>query len=89
MSSAAIGQPTTSAFTTRGEKAFNHPVVGELDLSYDRFELPSDPGLAIVAATAEPGSRSAEAFSLLASWAATEELHAASDPSARSAGSTQ
>ncbi len=25
----------------RGEKVFNHPVVGELDLSYDRFELPA------------------------------------------------
>jgi hypothetical protein len=30
-------------------------------------------GLMIVAYTAEPGSRSAEAFALLASWAATED----------------
>jgi MmyB-like transcription regulator ligand binding domain len=57
----------------KGEKHFNHPVVGELELSYNRIELPADPGLTIVAYTAEPGSRSAEAFSLLASWAATEE----------------
>jgi transcriptional regulator with XRE-family HTH domain len=57
----------------QGEKRFNHPVVGELELSYNRIELPADPGLMIVAYTAEPGSRSAEAFSLLASWAATEE----------------
>lgn len=56
----------------KGEKRFNHPVVGELELSYDRFELPADPGVSIVAYTAEPGSKSAEAFSLLASWAATE-----------------
>jgi hypothetical protein len=47
-------------------------VVGELELSYNRMELPADPGLVVVAFTAEPGSRSAEAFSLLASWAATE-----------------
>jgi transcriptional regulator with XRE-family HTH domain len=72
----------------KGQKAFNHPVAGELELSYDRFELPADPGLAIVAYTAEPGSRSAEAFSLLASWAATEEPHATGDPSTRSAGSS-
>jgi transcriptional regulator with XRE-family HTH domain len=57
----------------KGEKRFNHPVVGELDLSYNRIELSADPGLTIVAYTAEPGSRSEEAFSLLASWAATEE----------------
>jgi MmyB-like transcription regulator ligand binding domain len=57
----------------KGEKHFNHPVVGELELSYNRIELPGDPGLSIVAYTAEPGSKSAETFSLLASWAATEE----------------
>jgi hypothetical protein len=57
----------------KGEKRFDHPVVGELELSYNRIELPADPGLTIVAYTAEPGSRSAEALSLLASWAATEE----------------
>ncbi len=57
----------------KGEKHFNHPVVGELELSYNRIDLPGDPGVTIVAYTAEPGSKSAEAFSLLASWAATEE----------------
>ena len=62
----------------QGEKRFNHPVVGELELSYNLIELPADPGLMMVAYTAEPGSRSAEAFSLLASWAATEEAQVAS-----------
>src|SRR5215211_6328594 len=57
----------------KGEKHFNQPVVGELELSYNRIELAADPGLTIVAYTAEPGSKSAEALSLLASWAATEE----------------
>jgi transcriptional regulator with XRE-family HTH domain len=57
----------------KGVKHFNHPVVGELELSYDRLELAADPGLTIVAYTAEPGSRSEEAFNLLASWTATEE----------------
>src|SRR5919109_289906 len=59
----------------KGEKRFNHPVVGELELSYNRIELPADPGLSIIAYTPEPGSKSAEAFGLLASWAATEEAH--------------
>jgi transcriptional regulator with XRE-family HTH domain len=59
-----------------GEKHFNHPVVGDLELSYNRIELPGDPGLTIVAYTAEPGSKSADAFALLASWAATEEAEA-------------
>ena len=27
----------------KGEKAFNHPVVGELELSYDRIDLPGRP----------------------------------------------
>jgi hypothetical protein len=58
---------------TKGEKRFNHPVVGELELSYNRIEPAADPGLTIVAYTAEPGSRSEEALRLLASWAATRE----------------
>src|SRR3954452_19414691 len=58
---------------TTGIKRFNHPIVGELQLSFNRLEVAADPGLMIVAYTAEPGSRSAEAFALLASWAATED----------------
>ena len=58
---------------TKGVKRFNHPVVGELELSFNRLEVSADPGLMIVAYTAEPGSRSAEALGLLASWEATEE----------------
>lgn len=57
----------------RGEKRFNHPVVGELELSYSRLELAADPGLMIFAYTAEPGSKSEESLNLLASWAATEQ----------------
>src|SRR4051794_12161065 len=70
---------------TKGVKRFNHPVVGELELSFNRLEVVADAGLMIVAYTAEPGSRSAEAFGLLASWAATEEaaLPVASDSAAR------
>jgi len=48
-------------------------VVGELELSYERFQIAADAGQMIVAYAAEPGSKSAETFGLLASWAATEE----------------
>jgi transcriptional regulator with XRE-family HTH domain len=58
---------------TKGEKRFNHPVVSELELSYNRIDVAADPGLMIVTYTAEPGSRSEEALRLLASWAATPE----------------
>ena len=56
---------------TKGTKQLNHPVVGELELNYDRLEIMADPGITLVVYTAEPGSRSAESFALLASWAAT------------------
>lgn len=59
-----------------GVKRIQHPVVGELELSYEAFELPSDPGLTMSTYTAEPGSSSADALKVLASWAATTELPA-------------
>jgi transcriptional regulator with XRE-family HTH domain len=69
-------------FHTTGVKHLNHPVVGELHLSYNRLDLAADPGLTIFTYTAEPGSRSEEGLKLLGSWAAT------ADPaeSARAAG---
>jgi hypothetical protein len=64
---------------TKGEKSFNHPVVGELELSYNRIDLAADPGLVIITYTAEPGSKSEGSLNLLASWAATEAVHEAVD----------
>jgi hypothetical protein len=37
------------------------------------MEFPSDPGLTMVVYTAPAGSPTADAFKLLASWAATQE----------------
>lgn len=54
----------------KAEKRFVHPLVGDLTLSYERLAITADPGLEIFAYVAEPGSRSAEAFGLLASWTA-------------------
>jgi transcriptional regulator with XRE-family HTH domain len=52
------------------EKNFNHPVVGDLTLSYERLTIDGDPGLEVFVYVAEPGSRSQESFNLLANWSA-------------------
>jgi transcriptional regulator with XRE-family HTH domain len=54
-----------------GLKHIHHPVVGDLHLVYDVMELPADPGLALIAFSAEAGSTDDDALKLLASWAAT------------------
>ncbi|NTW38364.1 MAG: helix-turn-helix domain-containing protein [Cellulomonadaceae bacterium] len=54
-----------------GIKRLHHPVVGDLDLNYERLDLPADPGLSLFVYTAASGSASQEALDLLASWAAT------------------
>lgn len=56
-----------------GVKRLQHPVVGELELSYEVMELAADSGLTISVYTAEPGSRSQQALDLLASWTATPQ----------------
>lgn len=63
-----------------GRKQFHHPVVGALDLTFDVMDLAANPGLKLVAYTAEPGSASADALTLLASWAATLDQDAQSTP---------
>jgi transcriptional regulator with XRE-family HTH domain len=54
-----------------GAKRFHHPVVGDLTLTYEMLELTADPGLQLLALSAEPGTPSQDALSLLGSWAAT------------------
>ena len=54
-----------------GFKRFHHPLVGELALTYEVLQLPADTGQKMLVYTAEPGCRSHEALSLLASWSAT------------------
>lgn len=58
-------------FHRTGAKELHHPVVGDLTLSFEALELPGDTGQRILVYTAEPGSPSAEALNLLASWSAT------------------
>ena len=56
-----------------GVKRIHHPVVGDLELTYEAFELPADPGLQLSTFTAEPGSPSEDGLKVLASWAATAD----------------
>lgn len=63
-----------------GHKQFHHPVVGRIDVAYNSLDLPSAPGLVFTAYTTEPGSPSQDAFTLLASWAATTRGSETHDP---------
>jgi transcriptional regulator with XRE-family HTH domain len=56
-----------------GVKRFHHHLVGELTVSFEAMELVADPGLTMFVYSAEPGSKSAQALNLLASWTATPD----------------
>jgi hypothetical protein len=59
-----------------GTKKLHHPVVGDLDLTYEAMELSADPGLTLLIYTAEAGSSAQDSLNLLATWSATlDQLH--------------
>jgi len=58
-------------FHRTGAKQLHHPAVGDLDLTYEALEFPSDPGLTLLVYTAEPHTPTQDALQLLACWAAT------------------
>ncbi|MEU2247788.1 helix-turn-helix transcriptional regulator [Streptomyces sp. NPDC019224] len=60
-----------------GVKRFHHPDAGPLELTYQPLDLPMSVREAhsLTIYTAEPGSPSEDGLRLLASWAATHELH--------------
>ena len=64
-------------FHDTGVKRLHHPIVGDLELTYESMEVSADHGLTMFAYTAEPGTTSAQNLDLLASWAATtaDEAH--------------
>ncbi|MBW8739665.1 MAG: helix-turn-helix domain-containing protein [Streptomyces turgidiscabies] len=51
-----------------GVKRLQHPLVGELTLNYESFRLLDDSDQSMIVYSAEPGSPSAQAMRLLASW---------------------
>jgi len=56
-----------------------HPLVGQLELTYEVMTLAADPELVMFVFTPEVGSKSEEALNLLASWMATEQEPIAAD----------
>lgn len=63
-----------------GSKHLHHPVVGDLDLTFEAMDLTSEPGLQLLAFSAAPGSSSDDGLRLLATWAATAQLEAVPPP---------
>jgi len=61
-----------------GIKSVHHPVVGDLDLTFQGMDLSSHPGLQMLVFSAQPGSPSDDGLQLLSNLAAM-------DPAARSA----
>lgn len=59
-----------------GRKSIHHPVVGDVDLSYQAMDLSAERGLQLIAYTAEPGSPSADALQMLASLTVTSDRDA-------------
>ncbi|MFJ3029463.1 helix-turn-helix transcriptional regulator [Curtobacterium sp. NPDC087080] len=57
-----------------GVKSFDHGVVGPIELHFQSLELTEDPGLSLTIYPATPGSATADALRVLASWAATERI---------------
>lgn len=53
---------------SHGVKRLRHPLVGELSLNFESFRMTDDSDQSLVTYHADPGSPSAEALRLLASW---------------------
>lgn len=71
-----------------GLKSINHPVVGELALTYQSMDLASDRNLQMLAFSAEPGSASHDRLQLLANWVETDDDDRPRDAHARDAEAT-
>ncbi|MEV6173215.1 helix-turn-helix transcriptional regulator [Streptomyces sp. NPDC051954] len=69
---------------SHGLKRLHHPLVGDLDLQFESFRLPDDSEQTMVVYHPEPGSPTADAMRLLASWG-TDATRAGTGTSAPSA----
>lgn len=56
------------SFHQIGSKKIHHPVVGDLELTYEAFDLPNNPDWHMFAFTADADSPSAERLRRLAAW---------------------
>jgi transcriptional regulator with XRE-family HTH domain len=55
------------------KKRLNHPVVGLLELDHETMDLPGDTGQTVAIYSAPPGSPTADALAMLASWSVTHD----------------
>jgi transcriptional regulator with XRE-family HTH domain len=69
----------------RGVQRLHHPLVGELELRLEAFHLADDHEQMLLTYHAEPGSSSAEALRLLASWGTDATRAGAGTPLRRTA----
>jgi MmyB-like transcription regulator ligand binding domain len=58
-------------FHRTATKQMHHSLVGDLMLTFEMLDLPSDPGLSLLTYCAEPGSPSEDAMRELARWSET------------------
>ncbi|MGP4099634.1 helix-turn-helix transcriptional regulator [Nonomuraea sp. KM90] len=58
---------------THGTKVYHHPLVGELHFSYESLQPPGDNDQTLCVYNVEPGSETAQALQLLASWTAPRQ----------------
>lgn len=65
-----------------GVKRFLHPVVGDLEFLFEGTDLPDHPGWSLNVYMAEPGTPTADALRILASWQATREQEDTADQNA-------
>jgi hypothetical protein len=64
------GSHTVRTHST-GTKRIDHPIVGEMTLSYQTLTVQAAPNVRLVTYLADIGTSSADALDLLRSWAAT------------------
>jgi transcriptional regulator with XRE-family HTH domain len=57
-----------------GTKNVHHPVVGDLDLTFEAMDLTSTTGLQLLAFSAAPGSTSDDGLRLLATWSVSAQF---------------
>ncbi|GLW93272.1 helix-turn-helix transcriptional regulator [Actinokineospora globicatena] len=67
---------------THGTKRFRHPVVGELTLRFENFDLPGESDQRLVTFSPEPASPAEQALSLLAMWSTPPLPDAVEEPTA-------
>jgi len=70
--------PSAAAHNVRqhftGTKRLRHPAVGDIELTYEVFDVSTDSDLRLVVCTTQADSTSEDALKLLASWTATKAL---------------